>query len=102
MHISKKCSTFAPSNKNKQQFKTITIMKHYFIIEHTTVVTHNGEPFLINGSKCFHTMFVHTIYERTNVFEHAKRFATREAAQKYIDKWLSNKEGEFIIKGYDY
>ena len=26
MHISKKCSTFAPSNKNKQQFKTITIM----------------------------------------------------------------------------
>ena len=27
MHISEKCSTFAPSNKNKQQFKTITIMK---------------------------------------------------------------------------
>ena len=26
MHISKKYSTFAPSNKNKQQFKTITTM----------------------------------------------------------------------------
>ena len=26
MHISKKSSTFAPSNKNKQQFKTITTM----------------------------------------------------------------------------
>ena len=26
MHISKKCSTFALENKNKQQFKTITIM----------------------------------------------------------------------------
>ena len=26
MVVSKKCSTFAPSNKNKQQFKTITIM----------------------------------------------------------------------------
>ena len=24
MEVSKKCSTFAPSNKNKQQFKTIT------------------------------------------------------------------------------
>ena len=24
--MSKKCSTFAPSNKNKQQFKTLTIM----------------------------------------------------------------------------
>ena len=24
--VSKKCSTFAPSNKNKQQFKTITTM----------------------------------------------------------------------------
>ena len=27
MVVSKKSSTFAPSNKNKQQFKTITIMK---------------------------------------------------------------------------
>ena len=26
MVVSKKCSTFAPSNKNKQQFKTITTM----------------------------------------------------------------------------
>ena len=26
MHISKKCSTFAPPNKNKQQFKTLTTM----------------------------------------------------------------------------
>lgn len=26
MEVSKKCSTFAPSNKNKQQFKTITTM----------------------------------------------------------------------------
>ena len=26
MVVSKKCSTFAPSNKNKQQFKTITAM----------------------------------------------------------------------------
>ena len=29
MVVSKKCSTFAPSNKNKQQFKTLTIMKTY-------------------------------------------------------------------------
>ena len=29
MVVSKKSSTFAPSNKNKQQFKTITIMKTY-------------------------------------------------------------------------
>ena len=32
MVVSKKCSTFAPSNKNKQQFKTITIMKTTVII----------------------------------------------------------------------
>lgn len=30
LHMSKKCSTFAPSNKNKQQFKSITIMKPFF------------------------------------------------------------------------
>ena len=29
MVISKKCSTFATSKKNKQQFKSITIMKTY-------------------------------------------------------------------------
>ena len=77
-------------------------MKTYFIIEHKTVITVNGKPYLISGKKCYRTEFVHTIKERTNVFEHAKRFATREAAQKYIDRWLSNKDGEFTIKGYDY
>ena len=77
-------------------------MKPYFIIEHKTVATYNGEQLLINGEKCFHTEFVHSIYERTNVFEHARRFSTRESAQKYIDRWLSKQDGEFIIKGYDY
>ena len=33
MVVSKKSSTFAPSNKNKQQFKTITIMKATVIIK---------------------------------------------------------------------
>lgn len=32
MVVSKKSSTFAPSNKNKQQFKIITIMKTTVII----------------------------------------------------------------------
>lgn len=102
MVVSKKSSTFAPSNKNKQQFKSITIMKTYFIIEHKTVITVNGKPYMLKGEKIYRTEFVHTIKERTNVFENAKRFSTKEAAQKYIDRWLSNKEGDFIIKGYDY
>ena len=77
-------------------------MKPYFIIEHKTVITVNGKPYMLKGEKIYRTEFVHTIYERTNVFEHAKRFSTREAAQKYIDRWLSEKDGEFTIKGYDY
>lgn len=77
-------------------------MKTYFIIEHKTVITVNGKPYMINGEKIYRTEFVHTIKERTNAFENAKRFSTEEDAQKYIDKWLSNKDGEFIIKGYDY
>ena len=77
-------------------------MKTYFIIEHKTVITVNGKPYMVKGEKIYRNEFVHTIKERTNVFERAKRFATREEAQMYIDKWLSNKEGEFIIKGYDY
>lgn len=77
-------------------------MKTYFIIEHKTVVTVSGKPYMLKGEKIYRTEFVHTIKERTNVFESAKRFATREAAQMYIDKWLSNKDGEFIIKGYYY
>ena len=77
-------------------------MKTYFIIEHKTVITVNGKPYMVKGEKCHRTEFVHTIKERTNVFENAKRFVTREAAEMYIDKWLSNKDGEFIIKGYNY
>ena len=77
-------------------------MKTYFIIEHKTVITVNGKPYMVKGEKTYRTEFVHTIKERTNVFESAKRFATKEDAQKYIDKWLSMKDGEFIIKGYDY
>ena len=77
-------------------------MKTYFIIENKTVITVNCKPYMINGEKIYRTEFVHTIKERTNVFENAKRFATKEAAQNYIDKWLSKKDGEFIIKGYDY
>lgn len=77
-------------------------MKTYFIIEHKTVITVNGKPYMVKGEKYYRTEFVHTIKERTNVFENAKRFATKEAAQMYIDKWLSKMDGEFIIKGYDY
>ena len=102
MVVSKKCSTFAPSNKNKQQFKTPTIMKPYFIIEHKTVITVNGKPYMLQGEKIYRTEFVRTRYERTSAFECAKRFETKEAAQKYIDKWLYMKDGEFIIKGYNY
>ena len=102
MVVTKKCSIFAPSNKNKQQFKKLTIMKPYFIIEHKTVITVNGKPSMVKGEKIYRTEFVRTRYERTSKFECAKRFETPEAAQKYIDKWLYTKDGEFIIKGYDY
>ena len=77
-------------------------MKPYFIIEHKTVITVNGKPFMLRGQKIYLTKFVRTRYERTSAFERAKRFETQEAAQKYIDKWLHMKDGEFIIKGYDY
>ena len=77
-------------------------MKTYFIIEHKTVITVNGKPYMLKGEKIYRTEFVHTIKERTNMFERAKRFSTKEEAQKYIEKWLSKIDGEFIIKGYDY
>ena len=77
-------------------------MKHYFIIEHKTVITVNGKPYMVKGEKIYRTEFVRTRYERTSAFECAKRFATIEDAQRYIDKWLYMKDGEFIVKGYDY
>ena len=77
-------------------------MKTYFIIEHKTVITYKGEPFMRNGEKIYRKEFVRTRHERTNVFERAKRFSTKEDAQKYVEKWLSKIDGEFIIKGYDY
>ena len=77
-------------------------MKPYFIIEHKTVITVNGKHFMRNGEKIYRTEFVRTRHERTSVFERAKRFSSADDAQKYIDKWLSKIDGEFIIKGYDY
>ena len=77
-------------------------MKSYFIIEHKTVITVNGKPYILKGETIYRTEFVRTRYDRTSAFECAKRFETQEAAQKYIDKWLYMKDGEFIIKGYNY
>ena len=75
----------------------------YYVIEHETIAIYNGVPLiLISGEKCLRTEFVRTRHERTQQLSRAKHFATREAAQKYIDKWLSKMDGEFIIKGYDY
>ena len=77
-------------------------MKHYFIIEHKKVITVNGKPYMLKGEKIYRTEFVRTRYKRTSAFECAKRFRTQEAAQKYIDKLLYMKDGEFIIKVYNY
>ncbi len=75
----------------------------YYVIEHKTIAIYNGKPLiLINGEKCFRTEFVRTRHERTQLLSRAKHFATSKEAQKYIDKWLSKIDGEFIIIGYDY
>ena len=77
-------------------------MKPYLIIEHKKVITVNGKPYMLKGEKIYRTEFVRTRYERTSTLECAKRFATKEDAQKYIDKWLYMKDVESILKGYDY
>ena len=46
MVVSKNSSTFAPSNKNKQQFKTITIMKTTVIIRR-----HIRQVYSLRGNK---------------------------------------------------
>lgn len=64
----------------------------YYIIEGKTPHTHNGQPIIKNCQQLYYTSFILTRNASSNCDEKAKRFKSREEAQKYIDRWLSGRD----------
>lgn len=80
-----------------RQIKNQTIM--YYIIEHKTPHTHNGEPVIKNGHQLYSTNYVLTRDSESNLPDAAKRFKTQDDCQRYIDRWLvKNSVGEYYPK----
>ena len=73
----------------------------YFIIEGKTPHTHNGLPVIIKGEQLYYTSYILNRQASSNMPDAAKRFKSKEDAQKYIDRWLQGRGTNYTPKAME-